>query len=106
MLTDSGGLQEETTFLGVPCITIRENTERPSTIEIGTNYLAGTDPDKILSIANEILEGEEQVPSPGSRVPRGKADAEEEQAISDRLWARGKDCSGRGSVGEEWYLSM
>jgi len=57
VLTDSGGLQEETTYLGVPCITIRENTERPSTIEIGTNYLAGTDPDKICSIANEILEG-------------------------------------------------
>ncbi len=57
VLTDSGGLQEETTVLGVPCITIRENTERPSTIEIGTNYLAGTDPEKILSIANEILEG-------------------------------------------------
>ena len=57
VLTDSGGLQEETTVLGVPCITIRENTERPSTIEIGTNYLAGTDPDRILLLANEILEG-------------------------------------------------
>ena len=65
VFTDSGGLQEETTVLGVPCITIRENTERPSTIEMGTNYLAGTDPEKILSIANEILEGEEQ-----SRVQR------------------------------------
>ncbi|MDF1526629.1 MAG: UDP-N-acetylglucosamine 2-epimerase [bacterium] len=57
VLTDSGGLQEETTVLGVPCITIRENTERPSTIEMGTNYLVGTDPDRILFIANEILEG-------------------------------------------------
>jgi UDP-N-acetylglucosamine 2-epimerase (non-hydrolysing) len=57
VLTDSGGLQEETTVLGIPCVTIRENTERPSTIELGTNYLAGTNPDKILSIANDILEG-------------------------------------------------
>ena len=44
VLTDSGGLQEETTALGVPCVTIRENTERPSTVEIGTNYLVGTRP--------------------------------------------------------------
>ena len=55
VLTDSGGLQEETTALGVPCITIRENTERPITIEEGTNVLAGTDPAKILAAAREIL---------------------------------------------------
>jgi UDP-N-acetylglucosamine 2-epimerase (non-hydrolysing) len=42
VLTDSGGLQEETTALGVPCVTIRENTERPITVEIGTNMLTGT----------------------------------------------------------------
>jgi UDP-N-acetylglucosamine 2-epimerase (non-hydrolysing) len=41
--TDSGGIQEETTFLGVQCITVRENTERPVTVEIGTNQLIGTD---------------------------------------------------------------
>ena len=41
-LTDSGGIQEETTCLGVPCVTIRENTERPVTVEHGTNMLAGT----------------------------------------------------------------
>ncbi len=57
VLTDSGGLQEETTVLGVPCITIRENTERPSTIEIGTNYLVGTDPQRIFSVAQQILGG-------------------------------------------------
>ena len=55
VLTDSGGLQEETTALGIPCITIRENTERPSTIEIGTNYLTGTDPNAIIKTANKIL---------------------------------------------------
>ncbi|MBI5418502.1 MAG: UDP-N-acetylglucosamine 2-epimerase (non-hydrolyzing) [Deltaproteobacteria bacterium] len=57
VLTDSGGLQEETTALGVPCITIRENTERPVTVELGTNYLAGTKPEAILSAAREILSG-------------------------------------------------
>jgi UDP-N-acetylglucosamine 2-epimerase (non-hydrolysing) len=57
VLTDSGGLQEETTVLGIPCITIRENTERPVTVEIGTNYLVGTRPDAILSAAQDILDG-------------------------------------------------
>jgi UDP-N-acetylglucosamine 2-epimerase (non-hydrolysing) len=57
VLTDSGGLQEETTALGIPCVTIRENTERPSTVDIGTNYLAGTDPGSILAAAREILSG-------------------------------------------------
>lgn len=57
VLTDSGGLQEETTALGVPCVTIRDNTERPSTVEVGTNYLAGTRPEAILSAAREILSG-------------------------------------------------
>jgi UDP-N-acetylglucosamine 2-epimerase (non-hydrolysing) len=57
VLTDSGGLQEETTALGVPCVTIRENTERPITVEMGTNYLAGTDPAAVLSAAGEILAG-------------------------------------------------
>jgi UDP-N-acetylglucosamine 2-epimerase (non-hydrolysing) len=57
VLTDSGGLQEETTVLGIPCITIRENTERPVTVEQGTNYLAGTAPTMILSAANAVLSG-------------------------------------------------
>jgi len=48
VLTDSGGIQEETTVLGVPCLTLRENTERPVTIECGTNRLAGTSKDSIL----------------------------------------------------------
>lgn len=57
VLTDSGGLQEETTALGVPCITLRENTERPITIEEGSNVLAGTDPVVILSEARRVLDG-------------------------------------------------
>lgn len=55
VLTDSGGLQEETTALGIPCVTIRENTERPITIMQGTNTLAGTDADKIMACVDEIL---------------------------------------------------
>lgn len=58
VLTDSGGLQEETTALGVPCITIRENTERPVTVEEGSNVLAGTDPMRIVSEVRRILCGE------------------------------------------------
>jgi UDP-N-acetylglucosamine 2-epimerase (non-hydrolysing) len=49
VLTDSGGLQEETTALGIPCITLRENTERPITVEEGTNILAGTSGSGILA---------------------------------------------------------
>jgi UDP-N-acetylglucosamine 2-epimerase (non-hydrolysing) len=58
VLTDSGGIQEETTFLGVPCLTLRANTERPETIEQGTNELVGTDPDRIISATVKVLSGE------------------------------------------------
>jgi len=58
VLTDSGGLQEETTALGVPCITIRENTERPVTVGEGTNVLTGTDPLRIVAEARKVLRGE------------------------------------------------
>ena len=56
VLTDSGGLQEETTVLGIPCITLRNNTERPITCEIGTNVVVGNDSKKILWAVNEILD--------------------------------------------------
>ena len=58
VLTDSGGMQEETTALGVPCITIRENTERPVTVEEGTNVLVGTDPARIVAEARKVMRGE------------------------------------------------
>ena len=57
VLTDSGGIQEETTVLGVPCLTMRSSTERPITCEIGTNILVGTDPHRILYEVNSILDG-------------------------------------------------
>jgi len=56
-LTDSGGLQEETTALGIPCLTVRENTERPITITQGTNELMGISKKKILDAFEEIMPG-------------------------------------------------
>jgi UDP-N-acetylglucosamine 2-epimerase (non-hydrolysing) len=58
VLTDSGGIQEETTVLGVPCLTMRLNTERPITCEIGTNILVGFDPRRIVREAGLILDGQ------------------------------------------------
>lgn len=72
VITDSGGVQEETTVLGVPCLTVRENTERPATVEQGTNRLVGTDPANLLRAARAVLHGDR----PPSRLPElwdGKA---------------------------------
>jgi UDP-N-acetylglucosamine 2-epimerase (non-hydrolysing) len=72
VLTDSGGLQEETTVLGIPCLTLRENTERPVTIREGTNTLVGTDHAKIVGEFRKVMEGR----SKRGRVPKlwdGKA---------------------------------
>jgi UDP-N-acetylglucosamine 2-epimerase (non-hydrolysing) len=55
VLTDSGGLQEETTALGIPCITLRDNTERPVTVEEGTNTVVGCAPSRVIAAADEIL---------------------------------------------------
>ena len=66
VLTDSGGIQEETTVLGVPCLTLRDNTERPATVEQGTNVLAGTRRETILR-AWEGLDWERRA----RRVPEG-----------------------------------
>ena len=56
VITDSGGVQEETTFLGVPCLTYRDNTERPVTVSMGTNQVVGCDPRHLLLSALQVLE--------------------------------------------------
>ena len=66
VVTDSGGIQEETTSLGVPCVTVRENTERPITVKVGTNILAGTSADGIRRATREQLESKAQ-----GKVPEG-----------------------------------
>ncbi|RKG60604.1 UDP-N-acetylglucosamine 2-epimerase (non-hydrolyzing) [Corallococcus sp. AB011P] len=58
VMTDSGGLQEETTALNVPCLTMREQTERPITVEVGSNEVVGTDPARIREAANRVLSGD------------------------------------------------
>ncbi len=58
VVTDSGGIQEETTYLGVPCLTVRENTERPVTVTIGTNLLVGQNMQRLCQEAQRILRGE------------------------------------------------
>ncbi|MEM6579647.1 MAG: UDP-N-acetylglucosamine 2-epimerase (non-hydrolyzing) [Pseudomonadota bacterium] len=87
VLTDSGGIQEETTALGIPCITLRENTERPITVEQGTNTVVGTDPKQILSCYQEIVSGGGK----SGRVPElwdGKAAERIVEVISE--WAAGR----------------
>jgi UDP-N-acetylglucosamine 2-epimerase (non-hydrolysing) len=72
VLTDSGGIQEETTVLGIPCLTLRDNTERPVTVREGTNMVVGSDPERILDASLHVLENG----SREKRIPRfwdGKA---------------------------------
>src|SRR4029077_15548823 len=64
VVTDSGGIQEETTILGVPCVTVRENTERPVTVESGTNTIAGTKTDAIKNAIHRQLDGNRDIAVP------------------------------------------
>jgi UDP-N-acetylglucosamine 2-epimerase (non-hydrolysing) len=64
VLTDSGGIQEETTYLGVPCFTLRDNTERPVTVRAGTNVLLGLDPAAIATIPERLAAGRGERPDP------------------------------------------
>ena len=58
VITDSGGITEETTVLGIPCLTLRDNTERPETITIGTNELIGTNPKKLPLFMSKLFSGD------------------------------------------------
>jgi len=66
VITDSGGIQEETTYLGVPCLTVRENTERPITVAVGTNVLVGSGPERLRAEMARVLAGQ---PKKGSVPP-------------------------------------
>ena len=57
VITDSGGIQEETTYLGIPCLTLRENTERPVTVTLGTNVVVGEDKNRLTAELNKVLDG-------------------------------------------------
>lgn len=84
VITDSGGLQEETTVLGVPCITLRHNTERPITCEVGTNVIVGNDRDAIAHHASAILKGE----APRGGIPEkwdGRAAERIVEILSDKF---------------------
>ena len=89
VLTDSGGLQEETTALGVPCLTLRENTERPITVEQGTNTVVGTDPQKIRACFDEVMGSGGKA----GRIPElwdGRAAERIAQVISDWMDSQAK----------------
>ena len=83
VITDSGGLQEETTYLGIPCLTMRENTERPITVSLGTNKLVGTG--DLLPCVQQILAGDWQK---GSRPPLwdGKTAQRAVKSLEKRLF--------------------
>lgn len=93
VLTDSGGIQEETTALGVPCITLRENTERPITADEGTNTVVGIDPEKIQASVDDVL----ATGGKRGRVPEywdGEAAERIAQVIIE--WTQGRIIKARG----------
>ena len=73
VLTDSGGIQEETTVLGVPCVTLRNNTERPVTVSQGTNLIISTDKTKILEKSLGVIDGTIKVKNKIPELWDGKA---------------------------------
>lgn len=93
VLTDSGGIQEETTVLGVPCLTLRESTERPITITAGTNQLVGTRPEAIVAAAARVLDG--AAPAGGRTPPLWDGRAGERIAAAIAGWLAGGPAEAR-----------
>ncbi|HEY7181453.1 MAG TPA: UDP-N-acetylglucosamine 2-epimerase (non-hydrolyzing) [Blastocatellia bacterium] len=99
-LTDSGGLQEETTALGIPCLTLRENTERPITVEQGTNRLVGLDPERIVAAAEAVIAGRHPASARAPELWDGHAAERVVTALLSRApYFRAKGC-GRGAEDE------
>ena len=84
VLTDSGGIQEETTYLGVPCFTLRDNTERPVTIRAGTNTLLGLDPAAIATIPAALADAQRGAARAAAALgrPRRRALAESSPGVA------------------------
>jgi UDP-N-acetylglucosamine 2-epimerase (non-hydrolysing) len=86
VLTDSGGVQEETCLLHIPCVTLRDNTERPETVEVGSNFLAGSNPGKILNCVERMLVAKREWSNPfgdghsGDRITAIICDAQKAEA--------------------------
>ena len=92
VITDSGGIQEETTCLGVPCVTVRDNTERPITVTCGTNLIAGTDPADIRDAVSQQISRK-----PTHQIPAlwdGKAAERISGLLVDALCKRNADLQG------------
>lgn len=85
VVTDSGGVQEETTYLGVPCLTVRNNTERPVTIKMGTNKLIGDSIENLYELLNEILKSKNFAPSEAPPLWDGRAGERIAKIINDHL---------------------
>ena len=100
VLTDSGGIQEETTFLGVPCFTLRDNTERPVTIRAGTNTLLGLDPAAIATIPAALAERGDRAHEPPP-LWDGHAAERIAEVVASRSLRPGAGC---GEAGEGCWL--
>ena len=96
VLTDSGGIQEETCVLGVPCVTLRDNTERPETVEVGSNVLAGADSDKILKCVKMMVSRENSWENPFGGGDAGRKTVEILRGIDLFGTASAPQISGKG----------
>jgi UDP-N-acetylglucosamine 2-epimerase (non-hydrolysing) len=90
VITDSGEIQEEITFLGVPCLTLRQNTERPETISLGTNILIGRDMERLKEEVKQILDGNRKQ---GQVLPLWDGHAAQRLADAVVSWGDNRDMS-------------
>ena len=101
VITDSGGIQEETTFLGVRCLTVRENTERPITVRVGTNTIVGRDPERLSQELQDVLRGSIKK---GAIPPLWDAHASDRIADLIVSWCAGHSDGGFASASHSYRL--